>query len=252
MDEKILLKDANKMVRKRMSGIMKTAGFLRDKRRAGFYFRVQDNFIHMLTLTFSRSLPQINGYLYPAFLYVNGTLPYLEANMAKLETELGTNSSIYFSDIVLPESPPSYRVVQFEKVWGCNQKLLENHLIPYLSNLNFQRALSLFESGRTPYFRTKMGANDNVQCAFAIGLLMNGLFDDGYNQLHESQRAFAQYVNNMAPNAEDTLLFRKNLAYINNLLWLLQEHPDHWESRINTQIAQTISETVQFWNMNSY
>lgn len=251
MDEKITQKAANNLVRKRMLELMKTAGFLRDKQRTGFYFRVQDNFIQMITLTFSRSLPQINGYLFPAFLFVNGTLAYLEASMAKFEKELGANASIYFSDIILPESPPSYHVSQFEKVWECNQKLLVKHLIPYLSNLDFKKTLSLFESGRTPYFRTKMGANDNVQCASAIGLLMVGSFDDGYSQLVEAQSAFAQYVNGMAPNAEDTLLFRKNLTYINNLMWLLQERPDQWKDKISTLIAQTISETIQFWNMRS-
>ena len=214
MNEKISQKAANNMVRKKMKNIMKTAGFHLDKQRTGFYFKVQDNFIQLLTLTFSRSLPHINGYLYPTFLYVNGTLPYLEVNMAKLETELGANSSIYFSDILIPESPPSYRIDQFEKIWDCNQRLLESHLIPYLSELDFQKTLSIFESGDTPYFRTKVGASDNVQCTFAIGLLMCGIYDDGYSQLIKAQKAFAKYVNSMSPNAEDVFLFRKNLNFL--------------------------------------
>lgn len=138
MDGQISLKEANAFVRKQFQGLMKRHGFLKNK-RTGFYVRIQSGFVQIFILRFLRSLPQIECLLLPAFLYANGHLPYMEARYIRLKEQLDLKESIFFADIALPGPPGGYHLTQFERVWNANHRVLEELLIPYLDQLDFEK-----------------------------------------------------------------------------------------------------------------
>lgn len=243
MDEQINIKDANNIVRKNFRVIMKQHGFLKNK-KTGFYFRIQDYFLQVFILRFLRSLPQIECLLFPTFLYVNGNLPYMNARYAHFEERLSPKTSIYFSDIIVPGSPQVYQAEKFNRVWKANQNILEKILIPYLDNLDFYETLSVFQSGRNEYFQTRMGAYDYVSCAVAVGRLKCFAYEESYEQLLNMRDIYARAV---SPSSKSTFLFQKNLDYIDDLLFLLQNKPDHWEDKISERIAKTELETSSLW-----
>lgn len=243
MDEKISVKDANNLVRKNFRELMKQHAFVKNK-MTGFYFRIQGYFIQTFILRFSRSLPQIECLLLPAFLYANGHLPYIEARYVRLESQLVPKESIFFSDIIIPGPPQVYRLERFNSVWNANQRILEEILIPYLDKLDFRETLSIFQSGKNDFFQTRMGASDYVSCAVAVGLLKCSFYEESYEQLLKMRDIYAKAV---SPSSD---LFQKNLDYIDDLLFLLQNKPDQWEDKISKRIAQTESETYLLWTGN--
>lgn len=243
MDGQISVKEANRFVRKQFRVLMEEHGFLKNK-RTGFYFRIQESFIQVFILRFSRSLPQIECLLLPGFLYVNGRLPYMDARYVRLENQLVPKSSMYFSDIIIPGPPQAYRLERFQRVWDANRRALEEILIPYLDRLDFNETLSIFQAGRNELFQTRMGASDGVSCAAAVGLLKRASYEDGYDRLSVLRDIYAKEVN---PSMEDKFLFRKNLDYVDELLFLLQNKPDQWKDMVSRRIAETERETLLLW-----
>lgn len=246
MEEQIKIKDANNLVRKNFRELMKRHGFLKNK-RTGFYFRIQGCFIQLFILRFLRSLPKIECLLLPSFLYANGHLPYIEARYVHLGDRLDPKESIFFSDIIILGPPQVYRLERFKSIWNANLRILEEILIPYLDKLDFRETLSIFQSGRNDFFQTRMGASDYVSCATAIGLLKCSFYEESYEHLLGMRAIYAKAAN---PPSKSTFLFQKNLDYIDDLLFLLQNKPDQWEDKISKRIAKTESETSLLWTEN--
>lgn len=246
VDEQISVKDANNLIRKNFRELMKRHGFLKNK-RTGFYFRIQGYFVQLLVLRFSRSLPQIECFLLPTFLYANGHLPYVEARYVRLENQLDPKATAFFADIIIPGPPQAYRLERFNSVWDANRRMLEEILIPYLDRLDFNETLSIFQSGRNDFFQTKLGASDYVSCAAAIGLLKCSLYDESYKRLLEMRKVYAKAIR---PSSKSSFLFQKNLDYIDDLLFLLKNKPNQWENRISERIAKTEFETSLLWREN--
>ena len=243
MDGQISLKEANAFVRKQFQGLMKRHGFLKNK-RTGFYVRIQSGFVQIFILRFLRSLPQIECLLLPAFLYANGHLPYMEARYIRLKEQLDLKESIFFADIALPGPPGGYHLTQFERVWNANHRVLEELLIPYLDQLDFEKTLSLFQSGKNDFFQTMMGVSDDVACAAAVGLVKCARYEEGLARLLEIRDIYARAANTPSSSR---ILAQKNLEYIDDMLFFLQNKPDQWENNLSRRIAETELETFRLW-----
>lgn len=166
------------------------------------------------------------------------------ARYANLENKTVPGSSLFFSDII---SPQGYSRERFDRVWEANQRALEQILLPYLNELDFIKTLGIFQAGKNEYFQTRMGAYDYVSCTVAVGLLKCFSYEDGYERLLAVRDIYAKAVDS---SSESIFLFEKNLAYIDDLLLLLQNKPDQWEDKIYERIAKTEFETSLLWTEN--
>lgn len=55
------------------------------------------------------------------------------------------------------------------------------------------------------------------------------------------------YARAISPASTSIFLFQKNLDYIDDLLILLRNKPNHWENKISERIAKTEYETTSLW-----
>lgn len=249
MDETMISqKDANSIIRKEIRTMMKQSGFLK-AHRSGLFFREKDGFLQSITLGFYRAFPEIKAYIFPTFLYVNGNTPYIEADMIQIQfDEMGENIPFDLPFFIKFKPDPCYYMEQFNEVWSNNKKLLQEYLIPCLDSLDFEKTLALFKEKKTNYFCSHWSVDYALDCAYAVGLLKSGVYEEALEGLKKSREIYAKKVELLGEDNKDIFLFKNNLEYIDDLLYQLQNQPNDWKENIASRIERATDDTLQMWS----
>ncbi len=243
------MKEANKLIKQRFNDFMKAEGFVKQKRTTSQFFRVKEHFIQHFWLNISSHVPEIECYIYPAYLYENGYSIYAKKDLFLLQEQLPKeHQKIDFVDII--DDFGKYPSKKLDEVWNNNKYLMKEIMIPYLDTMNFEKTDKLFMDKKDEMFNIQTGTEfqfNIIELTLAGIFLLKGDYPEGYKRLKEVKNFFFQKAQQF--KGEDDWLFETKADYINKLLRILEDKAENWECTLQNEIAEAEKITLRMFGM---
>lgn len=241
--DKILKKDAVRLVRKRMKELLKPYGFQPHPHSKTRLIRVHGVLIDEFGF-------RTDGYhLEPEFLVYYRPAPFigLHADSGRLWRTMREQIETHLSwNCIIPEQPPYqyyYKLAHFEKVWDEVVLAVERWVIPYLDSLPEEKMLSFFlQSGKTDedffcasnvvYMGTQYYSCMDEAAVYGVGMWKLEKYAEGLPYLEFAQKKYNQWLAGRGQASDIPAL-----AVINDLILMRNTSTEHWKTAVQARIA---------------
>ena len=279
--EKLSITKGNRLIKKRFDLLMKEHKDFFEEKEPYHFCRVKDHFLQYICVWLDSwgYGPRFKCHIQPAFLPEVGITCYAGGECIRYERMLPKEKQkidFYPVRVISPNEKPWYPADKLDMVWENNKYLIEEIVIPYMDQLNFDRTIDMLQSGRDELFEIYDEAPKNkkiMQFTFGVVHLLKDEYQKGYQKLSEVKDYFFEEAERLsgscAPKAfeeaERLILIgdRKSLEearrltgyydifdlmesydmktkanYIRELLDILEQKTEGWGDRLKKRIEE--------------
>lgn len=280
--EKLFLTNGNRLIKKRFALLMKRHLDFFEEKEPNHYWRVKDHFLQCIWVGIDSLFhtPRFQCLIQPAFLPEMGSTCYAAGECIRYSSMMPKErQKIDFYDVIVhsPSEKSWYPAEQLDMVWENNKYLVEEMVIPYMDQFDFDRTIESLQNGTDKLFKIFNWYPEGkkvMQLTLAVACLLKGEYQEGYQKLlgvkdfyfEKAERLIGSCDLKVFEEAEYLIRIRdrKSLEeagrltgyddifdmmesydvkakvdYIRELLDILEHKMENWEDRLKERIEDT-------------
>lgn len=286
--EKLSITKGNRLIKKKFALLMKGHKDFFEEKEPNNFCRAKDHFLQSIWVGIDSSYqsPRFHSLLQPAFLPEMGNTCYATCECIRYSRMLPKEKQkIDFYDTIVHSTTekPWYSVGLLDMVWENNKYFIEEIVIPYMDQLDFDRMIEMLQNGTDALFKIYNGYTEGkkvIQFTLAVACLLKGKYQEGYQKLLEVKDYFFEKAERLIGNCDLKVLEeaeylirmrdRKSLEearhltgyddifdmmesydvkakvdYIRELLDILEQKMENWEDRLKRRIEDTEKYSIE-------
>ncbi len=282
--EKLSLSKGNGLIKKRFILLMKEHKDFFQEKESHVFSKIKDHFLHSIWFWNDSSYgPTFKCHIRPAFFPDVGSTCYALGECIRYKKMLAKEEKkIDFFDIRIYSSneKPWYPINKLDVVWENNKYLIEQIVIPYMDQLDFDKMITMLKSGKDELFETYNRYSYEMQFTFAVACLLKKEYQEGYQKLVEVKDHFFDEAERLLGN-RDLKIFKEaeqlirignekalkearrltgyydvfdmmeaydmksKADYIKELLIILEQKIENWEDRLEKRITDEEKNSIE-------
>lgn len=285
--EKLSLTKGNRLIKKRFALLMKGHKDFFEEKEPNNFCRVKDHFLQCIWVWIDSSGDaRIQCLIQPAFLPEIGNTCYAVGECIRYKEILPKEKQkIDFYSIIVhsPNEKPCYPADMLDMVWENNKYCIEEIVIPYMDQLDFDRTIEMLQNGTDELFKIYNWYPEGkkvMQFTLAVACLLKREYQEGYQKLlgvkdyffEKAERLIGSCDLKVFEEAEYLIRIRdrKSLEearrltgyydiynmlesydikakadYIRELLYILEQKIENWEDRLMKRIEDTEKYSIE-------